>query len=31
MNQAATTDFRDVYLMPLVAQVMQKVHRAERA
>ena len=24
MNQAATTDFRDVYLMPLVARVMQK-------
>ena len=25
MNQAASTDFRDVYLMPVVAQVMQKV------
>jgi acyl-homoserine lactone acylase PvdQ len=25
MNQAATTDFRDVYLMPTVAKVMQKV------
>jgi acyl-homoserine lactone acylase PvdQ len=25
MNQAATTDFRDVFLMPVVAEVMKKV------
>jgi len=25
MNQAATTDFRDVFLMPVVSQVMKKV------